>query len=480
MQKNIILFMVDEFRADYTGYSGCTNLCTPNIDRIAESVSFSCCQSTNPICAPARTSLATGRYPHQIGTLAMAGDLHPQIPTFMQVLKRAGYYTAASGKLHYLCTWGSNTPRGKILNLVELKEQMKGYGFDDLWEVAGKQLMLRDYCDYSAYLDKKGLYEPYLDFIEEAMEGEVGLDFKDAASQPSILPSEDYIDTMIGQKALEFLKNRPREKPFYLFTSFCSPHMPFDAPKEWLDKVPYEEVDDFVEERPLTLEEKKHLWKKRRAYKAMILLIDYQIGQILDYLEEQDLMKDTVILFTSDHGEMLGDHYRMGKSIPYKEACTVPLAIRHPDWLNEVRCTSPVSLLDVSATILDIAGIDPMELKGERELAFASILPSRSLLPIVKGEQAAIRDYTFTEYGKQWQMLETEEWKYVVWLQSDSPDAHREELYHKPTDREELHNLSGETEQMERLQWFRNRRMYELDHTQAVQTTWAPIHMPER
>ena len=112
-QKNIILFMADELRSDYVGYSGSGKIETPNIDRIAKGCDFSCCQSSNPICAPARTSLITGRYPHQIGTLAMYGDLNVTIPTYMQVLQNHGYYTMGAGKLHYLATRSEERRVGK-------------------------------------------------------------------------------------------------------------------------------------------------------------------------------------------------------------------------------------------------------------------------------------------------------------------------------------------------------------------------------
>ena len=109
MAKNILLFMTDQQRADQVGYGGCDGL-TPNIDRIASHAWFSGCQTTDPICTPARTSLITGRYCRQIGTLTMAGDLFPQIPTFMQALQRSGYTTYGIGKFHYLQTYPWSRP----------------------------------------------------------------------------------------------------------------------------------------------------------------------------------------------------------------------------------------------------------------------------------------------------------------------------------------------------------------------------------
>ncbi len=475
-QKNVILIMADEWRADYVGYSGSGKVETPNIDRIAQGIGFSCCQSSNPICAPARTSLITGRYSHQIGTLAMYGDLDPTIPTFMQVLQKHGYYTAAAGKLHYLATWAGNTPRGKVLDLTALKEEMKRFGFDDLWESAGKQLMLRNFCDYGKHLEQLGVREEYLDFIEESLEGEEGIVHREKAVSPTFLREEDYIDVVTADRALEFLEKRPKEKPFYLFASFCGPHMPFDPPKRWIEQVPYEEADDFIEDVPLTPEQKEGLWKKRRNYKAMIRLIDAQVGRIFSYLEKEGILEDTVIMFTSDHGEMLGDHGRLGKAVAWKESSTIPLVIRHPDYLDARICKTPVSLVDVAATVLDCAGIDADALKGQG-LAFSGQIPSRSLLPVVRGETERVREYSFTESGSKWQMLETEEWKYVFWFAASQPDLPVEELYHKPCDPREQSNLAADGKHEEILEWFRRRRMWELDHSQAIQTIWAPLHL---
>ena len=477
-RKNIILFMTDEHRDDYVGYCNQGKIQTPGMDRIAEGCWFSSCQTSNPICAPARTALVTGRYPHQIGTLAMFGDLHPQIPTFMHGLREEGYYTAASGKLHFLAPWGMNTPQGKIVDLVALKEQIKEYGYDDLWECAGKQLMLRNYCDYSEHLERKNLLNPYLQFVNDTKEGEEGIPTSPNAVQPSILPTEDYVDILTADKALEFLKNRPAEKPFYLFVSFCGPHMPFDPPKEWMDRVPYEEIDDFTPgEIPLTVEEKKSLWKKRQAYKAMILLIDSQILRILDYLEEETLMEDTILMLTSDHGEMLGDHRLTGKAVAFRESSTVPLAIRHPDYLKGICCESPVSNIDLAATILDAAGIGAERLTG-KGLAYSSRYAARSLLPIIRGEAETVREFSFTEFGKQWQMLQTKEWKYIKRIDTTSPEERKEQLYYLSSDPKECYNVAEEEENQDILEWFRRRREFLLDNTQAIQTCWAPVNLP--
>ena len=168
MPKNILLFMTDQQRAEYVDYAenGCGAV-TPNIDRIADHAHFTNCQTTNPICTPARTSLITGRYSRQIGTLTMAGDLFPQIPTFMQALQKAGYTTYGIGKFHYLQTYPWSTPRGCGMDPVSGVEDEKTFGYDFVWETAGKQQVVGNYCFYGDYLNQKGMLPAVRDFFVE-------------------------------------------------------------------------------------------------------------------------------------------------------------------------------------------------------------------------------------------------------------------------------------------------------------------------
>jgi len=118
-KMNIVFIMTDQLRFDYVGFSGEGKMDTPNIDRIAKGTAFTCCQTVNPICQPARTALAAGKYTHQIGTLGMSGDFSRQHPTFMRALQKVGYKTNVIGKLHYLQTWSWDTPRGKVLTSMQ-------------------------------------------------------------------------------------------------------------------------------------------------------------------------------------------------------------------------------------------------------------------------------------------------------------------------------------------------------------------------
>ena len=477
MPKNILFLMTDQHRLDCTGFDGPGKVATPNIDRIADSVAFTNCTTVNPICTPARTALLTGRYTHQIGTLAMSGDLSPQIPTYAHALREAGYWTAGVGKFHFMQGWPWSAEQGTGHDLVALKEEIgAAYGFDHVWETAGKQLALKNYCEHMAHLDRKGLLQAYRDFVESSRnKGRHEEPIDDDRIAPWPFDEADYVDVLTGDEIVRAIRERPTDKPFLVFGSFCGPHPPFDPPQRYLDMIEYEEADDFIlGDRTLSAETKNHLWRKRRAYKAMIRLIDDQVGRLFDTLEAEGVLDDTVILFTTDHGEMMGDHFRLHKSIYYRQASTVPTAIRHPDHLDGRTCASPVEITDLTATMLDIAGLDPAEALGRAFPQFTSIVPCRSLMPIVRGEAEAVRDYAFSECSNNWQMIKTERWKYVRVLDADNPDAPHELFFDLESDPDELDNRIDDPALQASIAWCRHRRDFVLDTTPPCQTRWAP------
>lgn len=479
MEKNIIFIMTDQHRLDHVSYHGEGKIETPHIDRIAESAGFTKCQTVNPICTPARTALLTGKYTHQIGTLAMSGDLSRQHPTYLRALQKAGYHTSGIGKFHFLQTWKWNMPSGNHLDLVAQKEEIAKYGFDYIWEASGKQLSRQNRCDYIAHLEKKGLADKYRSFVDTAgSNANFLLQARDDGGDgdPSPLADEDYVDILVGDQVVSRIVNRPKDRPFFIFGSFCSPHKPMDPPPSYLERVPYEEEDDFITGgEPIPDEHKKKLYKRRRSYKAMIKLVDDQVGRIFQTLEKEGLLDDTVILFTADHGEMMGDHMRIQKSSWYKESCTVPAAVRHPDYLERKILDTPVELTDLTATILDAAGLDYREVLSKEWPAFHDLVPCRSLMPLIRGEAEKIRDFTFSECSGLWQMIQDERFKYAVDLRYEEPGRMEEVLLDTRSDPEELVNLAQEEEYREVLSLMRERRQWINDTTPPAQTRWAKL-----
>lgn len=149
-KPNLLFLMVDQLRPDHAGFMPEAIFSTPTLQALGEeSTVFEQCQSVNPICMPARSCLHTGRYSRQIGALAMSGDLPKGIPTVPGALREAGYWTGLVGKLHVMQTWPWEAPRGKGLDLVGLSSEIADMlGYDHLWESAGKQLALKNYCNW--------------------------------------------------------------------------------------------------------------------------------------------------------------------------------------------------------------------------------------------------------------------------------------------------------------------------------------------
>jgi len=478
--KNILFLMTDQHRLDCVSYQPGAIVETPNLARIAGSVGFTNCLTVNPICTPARTALLTGKYTHQIGTLAMSGDLNRQHPTYLRALQGAGYWTAGVGKFHWLQGWPWGSGRGMGHDLAGMHGQTAEFGLDHVWEAAGKQLALRNYCDYARHLDTKGLLEPYRDWIDSCSHNAHYPKPGEITGEPWPFPEEDYVDIVTAEHIIGAIRDRPADRPFCVFGSFCSPHPPYDPPQSYLDLFP-EETEDFWipgdQEWPDDI--KAHLRRARRAYRAMVRLVDDQVGRIMQTLEDEGLLNDTVVMFTADHGEQLGDRGCGGKQDPWSGSAMVPCAIRHPDYLSGTLNNTPVEIIDLTATMLEVAGLDPATALAKPWPAFHDRVPCRSLMPIVRGETDRVRDFAFSECSNRWQLIQTERWLYVRRLDTGDPDTPCEALYDRTADPNCFTDLAGDAASAEPLAWCRRRRDFVLDHTPPAQLRWAPLLDPE-
>ncbi len=475
MPKNILLIMTDQLNPDYLSCAG-GKAHTPRIDRIAESVNFRNAVSPNPVCLPARCALLTGKYPHQVGMMTMSGCLDRFYPTYPRALQQHGWQTGSFGKLHLLQGWHWDVPVGKGHNLCDLHEETMEYGFDVLWEAAGKGLMLKNYCDYAKHLDKKGLLDNYRN--ELIRRENPGHPEYPATSESFGISEADHVETQIANHTISFIQNRDKSRPFFAFCSFLSPHPMIDPPARCLEAEPLLDKEEFLLKKgqePLSDEMKKRWRENRRGYRALMRFVDEQVGRIWDVLDEEGILDDTVILFTADHGDVLGNFRVDGKNLPWRESAGIPLLVRHPDYLSGQQILPPVSLIDVSATILDIAGLDAQQELGRAWPAWNHVVPCRSLMPIVRAETDRVRDYTFTE-NDSFEMIQTEKWKYIRW-RTTTPEytPPREALFDLESDPLETEDLSRNPEYRGALEWCRERRDYTINSTPAGQTGWAPI-----
>lgn len=377
------------------------------------------------------------------------------------------------GKFHYLQGWDWNTPRGQGHNLRDLRSHFHEWGLDDVWQVAGKSQLTRNYCDYAEILHQEGILEAYRDDVEARGKNLKSAEREDIDCSAFRFDPRLYVDRVIGEKAVEYLEARPGGKPFFAQISFCGPHPPYDPPVESLAPFPYEEIDDFVaDEVGLTLEIKQQQYRKRRAYKAMIHEIDQQIGKLHAYLEQSGLLENTVIIATSDHGEMMGDHGLAQKTSPYWKSSRIPLYIRHPDSPEQLRHDCLVENIDITATILECAGLDPQGALARSWPTGQAAIPARSLMPVVRGETADHRDFIFSECYHLWEMIETSDYKYVRQLPVSGKSAAQDFLYDLRSDPNELHNIARDPASQSTLAEALGWRMSIHEKFPACQTRW--------
>ena len=360
-RPNLLFIIADQLRHDFLGCYGAPFMGTPNIDRIArEGVLYEQAYSPHPVCVSARVALLTGLDAVKTGVTNNGQFLRPDhaeagLPTWPLMLSAAGYFTSAIGKMHFY-PWD------------------EAFGFDHRVICEDKRwLLIQD--DYFHFLARRG-HRKYHGNEHEGY-------FENRGAIVSKLPWECYWDRFVGREAAAFLRTCG-SRPFAAMVSFPGPHCPYDPTPEYLAQ--FDEADmpaavlevegDHPELRRLNVEGNKLPWNgvdysefteahKRRIrahYAAMVKQIDDQVGEILAVLEENGTLDDTLVLFTSDHGDSLGDHNLIGKGTFFESSCHIPLVARPPRGHRGLppgsRCGDLVSLTDVTATLLAFAGVE--------------------------------------------------------------------------------------------------------------------------
>ncbi|MGP3971025.1 sulfatase-like hydrolase/transferase [Streptomyces sp. 6N223] len=357
-RPNVLLVQADQFRWDCLGAAGHPDVRTPHLDRLAaDGVRFAEAFCPLPICTPSRYSLLTGLYPHQHGGWTNHSTLPPALDTFPRALRRAGYRTAAVGKMHFTPTY-----LDVGYDRMALAEQHGPGRYDD---------------DYHRELREAGL-APVVDLVDQ----EAHLRplapasyWRSFGTGRSDLPEEWHSTTWIGERALAELEGWTAEGGGLLHVSFVKPHHPFDPPAPWdelydpaalapppgwTERVPAADLPhrqgyfDYADEA-LT---EPVLRRVMAHYYASITQLDHQIGRLLDHLRDAGLYDDSLIIFTSDHGEYLGFHHLLLKNGPmYDPLVKVPLLVKFPasgagGERRGERSEALVSLVDLAPTIL--------------------------------------------------------------------------------------------------------------------------------
>jgi len=387
---NLLFLYTDEQRADTLSAYGNERIRMPHLNALAEeSVVFRRAYVSQPVCTPSRATILTGLWPHTSGCLHNNVPLRPDTRTLGERLREAGYATAHHGKWHL----GD--------------EVVAQHGFED-W--AAIEDNYRAYYSRREYLERFSAYHHFLleSGFEPDREVRGGRVFSRAMA--ARLPERRGKPAFLARTASRFIREN-RGRPFALFVNFLEPHMPFFGPYDDMydpAEVPLppnwnEEMGDDVPVRNRVLQEAyKRLGEGhdhtatadacRRLlarYWGLCSLVDTHAGTILRTLEECGLKDRTLIVFTSDHGDMMGDHGLIAKCVMYEEAVKVPWLIRHPALGGRQRIiTEPVSQIDLAPTLLDM-----LDLPAEGPLE------GKSLWPALRGRESLADNHVFIEWN---------------------------------------------------------------------------------
>ena len=404
-RPNILMVMTDQQRWDAMG---CVTdwLATPNIDRIASSgMRFSDAYTNSPVCIPARVSLASGRYPHNTGVWENQNKytMPPETPTWMQALRNHGYSTSVFGKTHLHPHTGDLRDREHLVH---------AYGLDHVDEIAGPRATNVARSHMTDRWEAAGVYSAYKQDSRERFEN------KPWVARPTPVPLEHYADVYVGQQAKAWLQAHDQAAPWFCWVSFGGPHEPWDAPEPYASMYdpgampaplqaepsrsqrPRGVLDRRLRQRPAL--EPGDVARLRANYAGNMTLIDDQIGEILRVLEDRGQLDDTVIALVSDHGEMNGDFGLLYKQNFLNPAVRVPFLIKAPGKAAGATSTVPVELMDVGATLLELAGAEPVQ--GSY---------AQSLVPVLEDPSRPHREAALSELSGE-VMLATSEWKVAL------------------------------------------------------------------
>lgn len=382
-RPNIVFLIDDQHRWDFMGTEANGVTHTPNLDALARrGVVFHSAYCTAPLCSPVRAALHTGRYGMNSGCFTNLHQLPAGSDSFVKQLRTAGYYTCAVGKTHlrihaYDADYTAPAHRA----------YMDSLGWSETHETSG-QGMLRTgiRCAHSEFLRGHGVLTDAVRFYRQFP---YFMD-PDAARAPNppyavwTLPPEFQETTWVAHRAVQWLRSRPADQPFFLHVGFGAPHPPLEPLPEFVALY-----RDAAEPPPWGVAEStERMLDQRRGYRAMISNVDAAVGEIVRAVEEQGQLDDTVFLFTSDHGTNAGDHGNFGQCNFFEGSVHVPLLLAGPGIAKGRETHALVETLDVGRTLCELASVPPPLLDQ-----------GRSLLPILRGETETHRRTVYSEMG---------------------------------------------------------------------------------
>jgi choline-sulfatase len=444
---NVLFLMADEHRADVAGYAGDAVVRTPRLDALAaDGVVFDHCYTPSPICVPARQCLAAGQFPRTCGVERYGQDLPPGSLTFARWFAEHGYETVCCGKLHHLGP-----------------DQMQGWTQRPAGDLHHRPLQAPDAYRPPPTPPGSGKWSD----AKEVRRAGIGRG-----------PATHDLDTRSLNAGLDFIRHwfvdpyydRPGgDRPLMLKISFNRPHYPYFTDAErfayYLNRVAvYDQTPPtdhpFLTRHRVTVGEqvtRRDLRRATAAYYGMIDELDHDLGRVLDALAQvgQNL-DDWIVVYTADHGEMLGQHGVWEKQVFYEGSARVPLIVRWPQKFGPRRVSENCSLCDLYATLVELAGLPTPP--AERTVNQRG-LDSRSLVNLMRGEAEGWPDEAVSQFGGTNLMIKRGDLKYYFYAgDAGDPPEHRELLYDLAEDPQETRPITDATRRASLLPGLRTRR----------------------
>jgi len=421
-QPNFLFIMADQMAANALPVYGNKKVIAPNLEALsARGVVFENCYCNLPMCGPSRAALHCGQLPFSIGMYDNASEFSASIPTLPHYLRQLGYRVEMAGKMHFV---GPDQYHG-----YQTRHTTEIYPSNFAWTV--------DWSKGREYRPTNLTMAPVIE--SGSCIRSLQMDYDDEVEYYSV-------------QALYDLARNQESQPFFLTVSFTSPHSPFVIGEDYWNLYDHDDIElPTVPE--IALDEKDHLSRNlhycqarhqftvtdehrrtaRHAYYGMVSYIDEKVGRLMQTLEKTGLLDNTVVIFTSDHGEMMGERGMWYKQHFFEWAAKVPLIVSYPERFPQSRISSNVSLIDIMPTVLDTA------VAGEAH-ATVDELDGQSLYPaLTSSSEEQLTDTAISEFAADGstgpsRMVKKGDWKYMYLEGVD------EMLFDTVNDPKELHN----------------------------------------
>ncbi len=421
-QPHILLITSDQHRADCLGYAGHPCVRTPHLDLLArEGCIFDRAYSDSPVCIPARTTMVTGIQAHHMGCCDYVPDFRfdrPREQFLGSLMTKAGYQTMLVGKQHW---YTDPSFRGGFETWYSLKHLHR-----QITAETGGEIMYKH-----------------------------GIGRNELSPSLSQLPPDLNSSQWVTDRSIEFIKTRDKSQPLFLWSSMIEPHPPNVVHEPFYSMYDMSPIPEPLEAEwadpenaPYRVLQRQHgigcahvnddeLRKARGVYYGMITNIDHQIGRLIGTLQREGMLDDTLIIYTTDHGELLGDFNSFFKSNFFEGGARIPFIVRCPRWYKDqkgIRSDALIELADLLPTICEMGGAEiPDDIDGS------------SLCAVLRGDEEKVRDVMHGQIGTE-HMYYDGHYKYIYFA-----DDGRELIFDMLNDSQELCDLSSDKELSARL-----------------------------